>query len=85
MSRTGEPAYQTVFGLPFFEDLNAHPDIQASFDTLMGPEGHGVPSAEFQLADGWESVRACGGCRRRERRDACGDIAQMAWYSGDAG
>ena len=55
--RTGKPAYQEVFGLPFFEDLNAHPDIQASFDALMGPEGHGVPSAEFQLADGWESVR----------------------------
>src|SRR5262249_16174550 len=33
--RTGAPAYHTVFGRPFWEDLQAHPDIAASFDALM--------------------------------------------------
>src|SRR5439155_15921591 len=55
--RTGAPAYHKVFGLPFWEDLDAHPAIAASFDALIGPEGHGVPDPEFQLAGGWESVR----------------------------
>jgi len=55
--RTGKPAYHQIFGLPFWEDLNAHPDIAASFDTLIGPAGHGSPRAEFDIAGGWESVR----------------------------
>jgi len=55
--RTGQPAYQEVFGLPFWEDLDAHPDIAASFDALMGPVGHGTPTPEFQIIGGWESVR----------------------------
>jgi hypothetical protein len=37
--RTGAPANHTVFGLPFWEDLQAHPDVAASFDALMGPLG----------------------------------------------
>src|SRR5688500_9678444 len=41
--RTGAPAYHQLFGLPFWEDLDAHPDIAASFDALMGPAGHGAP------------------------------------------
>src|SRR5579872_7332794 len=41
--RTGVPAYHTVFGRPFWEDLEAHPDVAASFDALMGPAGHGYP------------------------------------------
>src|SRR6516165_7237839 len=41
--RTGQPAYQQVFGRPFWEDLAAHPRIGAEFDALMGPAGHGVP------------------------------------------
>src|SRR5438128_2280456 len=41
--RTGAPAYDTIFGQPFWEDLQAHPDIRASFDALMGPAGHGIP------------------------------------------
>jgi SAM-dependent methyltransferase len=55
--RTGGPAYHTVFGRPFWEDLQAHPDIAASFDALMGPAGHGPPDPEVLVTDGWESVR----------------------------
>ena len=55
--RTGTPAYHEVFGLPFWEDLDAHPDIAASFDALMGPAGHGRPDAGIQIMGGWESVR----------------------------
>lgn len=57
-TRTGEPAYQDVFGLPFFEDLNAHPDIAASFDALIGPAGHGTPDPEFQVSGGWEDIHS---------------------------
>src|SRR5712692_11556925 len=41
--RTGAPAYHEMFGLPFWEDLDTHPDIAVSFDALMGPPGHGTP------------------------------------------
>jgi SAM-dependent methyltransferase len=56
--RTGAPAYHTVFGLPFWEDLQAHPEIAASFDALMGPAGHGHPNPEVLVTGGWESVRS---------------------------
>jgi hypothetical protein len=55
--RTGQPAYQRVFGLPFWEDLAAHPRIGAEFDALMGPAGHGVPDFDIELSGGWETVR----------------------------
>jgi hypothetical protein len=55
--RTGVPAYAQVFGLPFWQDLDAHPDLAASFDALIGLTGHGTPDANFQITDGWESVR----------------------------
>jgi hypothetical protein len=55
--RTGQPAYQQVFGLPFWEDLAAHPRIGAEFDALMGPAGHGVPDFDIELSGGWETVR----------------------------
>ncbi len=55
--RTGQPAYATVFGRPFWEDLAAHPTIAADFDALMGPAGHGVPDFDIELAGGWERVR----------------------------
>jgi len=55
--RTGQPAYQRVFGRPFWEDLAAHPRIGAEFDALMGPAGHGVPDYDIELSDGWETVR----------------------------
>jgi SAM-dependent methyltransferase len=54
--RTGQPAYQEVFGLPFWEDLDAHPEIAASFDELMGPAGHGAPDPQILVRD-WAAVR----------------------------
>jgi hypothetical protein len=56
--KTGSPAYHTVFGRPFWEDLNAHPDVAASFDALMGPAGHGTPDPEVLVSGGWETVRS---------------------------
>jgi 2,7-dihydroxy-5-methyl-1-naphthoate 7-O-methyltransferase len=56
--RTGVPAYADVFGRPFWEDLDAHPEIGASFDALMGPAGHGVPDPEVLIRADWESVRS---------------------------
>lgn len=55
--RTGKPAYHEVFGLPFWEDLEAHPAIAASFDALMGPPGHGAPDPEVLVSESWSSVR----------------------------
>lgn len=55
--RSGAPAYHERFGLPFWEDLDAHPDIGASFDTLIGPVGHGTPDPRFEISSGWASVR----------------------------
>jgi SAM-dependent methyltransferase len=55
--RTGKPAYHEAFGRPFWEDLDAHPDVAASFDALMGPEGHGAPDTDV-LPDGdWSGVQ----------------------------
>ncbi len=56
--RTGKPAYQEVFGLPFWEDLNAHPEIAASFDALIGSTGHGTPNPEFQIIGGWDGAQS---------------------------
>lgn len=55
--RTGRPAYHEVFGRPFWEDLEANPDIAASFDALIGPAGHGDFNASFPLTAGWEAIR----------------------------
>jgi hypothetical protein len=54
--RTGRPAYHEVFGRPWWEDLDAHPDIASSFDALMGPEGHGPPDPEVILNGDWSEV-----------------------------
>src|SRR6266852_2779275 len=56
--RTGRPAYHEAFGRGFWEDLDAHPDIAANFDALMGPPGHGVPDPQVLVdpAD-WKTVR----------------------------
>lgn len=54
--RTGAPAYHEIFGRPFWEDLQAHPEIAASFDALMGP-GHGRQDPEGVTAGDWESVQ----------------------------
>jgi hypothetical protein len=55
--RTGKPGYDEIFGMSFWEDLEAHPHIAASFDALIGPTGHGAPNPRFELSGGWESVR----------------------------
>jgi len=55
--RTGLPAYQQVFGRPFWEDLAAHPQIAAEFDALMGPAGHGIPDFDIELSEGWDHIR----------------------------
>jgi len=55
--RTGEPAYHEVFGLSFWDDLQAHPEIAARFDALIGPAGHGIPNPAFHISGGWASVR----------------------------
>jgi predicted enzyme related to lactoylglutathione lyase len=55
--RTGESAYEQRFGLPFWEDLAAHPRLAADFDALMGPVGHGVPDYDIELTAGWDRVR----------------------------
>jgi 2,7-dihydroxy-5-methyl-1-naphthoate 7-O-methyltransferase len=55
--RTGRPAYDQVFGRPFWEDLDAHPEIGASFNALMGTVGHGTPNPEFDITGGWGPVR----------------------------
>ena len=53
--KSGAPVYHEMFGRPFWEDLEAHPHIGASFDALMGP-GHGTPDPDIPLADGWDSI-----------------------------
>ncbi len=35
---------QEVFGRPFWEDIEAQPEIAAAFDALIGPAGHGIPN-----------------------------------------
>ncbi len=54
---TATPAYPRIFGLPFWEDLEAHPDLAAQFDAIIGPPGHGMPNPEFQITGGWETIR----------------------------
>jgi hypothetical protein len=44
--RTGRPAYHEAFGRDFWDDLDAHADIAASFDALIGPPGHGTPDPQ---------------------------------------
>ncbi len=56
-TRTGRPAYEKIFGLPFWEDLEAHPEVAASFDALIGPTGHGTPNPRFEITGGWQAVR----------------------------
>ena len=56
--RTGKSGYQERFGLPFWEDLAAHPEVAVSFDALMGPAGHGVPDFDIELTGGWDGIRS---------------------------
>lgn len=54
--RTGKPAYHEAFGRPFWEDLDANPEIGASFDALMGPSGHGTPDPNVLPDGNWDGV-----------------------------
>jgi hypothetical protein len=56
--RNGKPAYHEAFGRGFWEDMDAHPELGAVFDDLMGPKGHGKPDPEVLVnpAD-WASIR----------------------------
>jgi 2,7-dihydroxy-5-methyl-1-naphthoate 7-O-methyltransferase len=55
--RTGSPGYHELFGMGFWDDLAAHPEVGASFDALMGPEGHGPADPEILVKSDWHSVR----------------------------
>jgi len=62
--------------------LQAHPDIAASFDTLMGPAGRGIPDPEVLVGGGWESVRTVvdvGGGGGRCWRSSAGWLAPPDW------
>jgi hypothetical protein len=52
--RTGEPAWERVFGQPFWAYLDANPEIGASFDAIMA-----VDAGSAAVADGydWTTVR----------------------------
>jgi 2,7-dihydroxy-5-methyl-1-naphthoate 7-O-methyltransferase len=52
--RTGEPAWEQVFGQPFWAYLDANPAISASFDETMAVDAGNAP-----VADGydWTTVR----------------------------
>jgi hypothetical protein len=52
--RTGEPAWEQVFGQPFWAYLDANPAISASFDATMA-----VDTGDAAVADGydWTAVR----------------------------
>jgi O-methyltransferase len=52
--RTGEPAWEQVFGQPFWDYLDANPAISASFDATMA-----VDAGNVAVADGydWTTVR----------------------------
>lgn len=53
--RTGRPAYADVFGLPFWEDIAAHPDMSPSFDDIMA--GHLPWFGEIVQGHPWHGVR----------------------------
>jgi hypothetical protein len=54
--RSGAPAYQDYFGLSFWDDLNAHPEIAEDFDALIGPPGHGAPDPDILVDSDWDEV-----------------------------
>jgi 2,7-dihydroxy-5-methyl-1-naphthoate 7-O-methyltransferase len=56
-TRTGRSGYEEIFHMPFWEDLNAHPEVGESFDALMGPLGHGRPNPNFEITGRWSSIK----------------------------
>jgi hypothetical protein len=53
--RTGQPAWETVFGTPFWDHLAASPQLSASFDALMAAGADQVADAAGGYD--WSSVR----------------------------
>jgi hypothetical protein len=53
--RTGRPAYSAVFGAPFWEDIEAHPEMSPSFDDIMA--GHLPWFGEVVAGHSWQGVR----------------------------
>lgn len=51
--RTGEPAWEQVFGQPFWAYLDANPAISASFDAIMA-----VDAGNAAVADGYDWTTA---------------------------
>ncbi|MGH9672010.1 MAG: methyltransferase [Bryobacteraceae bacterium] len=56
--RTGTPAYQEIFGRPFWEDLDAHPEIAESFDngTFWRTDAWGVLDAHPEIAESFDRL-----------------------------
>lgn len=52
--RSGEPAWRQVFGLPFWDWLDAHPAMSASFDAVMAADAGSAPVASGY---DWTTVR----------------------------
>lgn len=55
--QTGRPAYHEIFGRPYWEDLDANPEVAEAFDAMMAT-GHRTPDPDVLLdAGAWSSVR----------------------------
>ncbi|MGP3918638.1 methyltransferase [Nonomuraea sp. 10N515B] len=53
--RTGQPAWETVFGAPFWRYLAAHPEMSGSFDAMMASGADYV--ADAARGYDWSGVR----------------------------
>jgi 2,7-dihydroxy-5-methyl-1-naphthoate 7-O-methyltransferase len=56
-TKTGESVYHELYGLPFYEDLKANPELSKNFDELIGPLGHGKPNPNFNVTSGWDNIK----------------------------
>jgi SAM-dependent methyltransferase len=54
--RGGSPVYDHFFGLPFWEDLEGHPDRRRAFDELMREQLE-LPAPHIAAAYDWGDVR----------------------------
>ncbi|WP_163505409.1 methyltransferase [Fodinicola acaciae] len=51
--RTGQPAWETVFGAPIWDYLAANPELSATFDAMMAGSSRAKAVAEYD----WSGVR----------------------------
>lgn len=56
MVRTGAAGYHKIFGLPFFRDLEANPEVGAGYQALLAEHEEYLPAMEFDIEGGWASV-----------------------------